>query len=189
MRLKVGMRKASTSIATTRTLEQCMTCSPTYTFRKFWKKPSNAMSSRCRECSPTRCACVPVSTTCSSPNTRAARSPSIGSCEGEAQSRISCLTFRHVDTLHVCDSVNHLQQPEHPRCEVLVYRLLLSQQKVCQFPGIWQCRVPRSLCDPLFTACSSPNIRPVASLSIGSCGTMRTARTPDRGIMATLTLL
>ena len=57
-----------------------MTCSPMYTFLKPWKKPSMAMSSRCRLCSPYRCACAPVSTTCSRPKTRAARSPSIVSC-------------------------------------------------------------------------------------------------------------
>ena len=34
------------------TLDECMTCSPTYTLRKLWKKVSRASSSRCRERSP-----------------------------------------------------------------------------------------------------------------------------------------
>jgi hypothetical protein len=47
-----------------------------YTLRKFWKNPSTAISKRCREFSAYRCAWMPVSSTRSSPNTRADRSPS-----------------------------------------------------------------------------------------------------------------
>ena len=93
-----------------RALEACMTCSPMYTFLKPWKKPSTATSSRCRLCSPYRCACAPVSTTCSRPNTRAARSPSIVSCDrgsdGRQRSHPSSSTsaFPQTTSIHrTCD--------------------------------------------------------------------------------------
>lgn len=54
-----------------------LTCSPMYTFRKFWKNPSTAMSSRCLLFSWYRCICTPASISDSKPNTRAARSPSM----------------------------------------------------------------------------------------------------------------